>query len=120
MNLQEKLFVATANIRTQAAALAAGAVASARSRAEVAVKRIDGLKGPLAVLTVAGRELNKVARRHAVSFLRQNSAIAAAARKDVSSLARKTYSTLTVHRRIVKAKVRKAPAARKPAKIKAA
>jgi hypothetical protein len=68
---------------------------------------------------VAGRELNKVARRHAVSFLRENSAIAAGAGKDVSSLARNTYSTLA-GKRGVKAKARKSPAARKHAKAKAA
>ena len=120
MNFQEKLFETTADLRTRAAALATVAVATARARADVAVKRIDGLKGSLGVLAVAGRELNKVARRHAVSFVSENSTIAAGARKDVSSLARNTYSTLAGKRGAVKAKARKAPAARKRAKAKAA
>ena len=120
MNLQEKLYETTSDLRESAAHLAAVVVTTARARAKVAVKRFDGLRGSLSVLSVAGRELNRVARRHAGSFVRENSAIAAHARKDVSSLARKTYSTLTVQRGVVKAKARKAPAARKPAKPKAA
>jgi hypothetical protein len=120
MNFQEKLFETTANLRTRAAAIAAVTVVRTRARADLAVKRIDGLKGTLGVLAVAGRKLNKVVRRHAVSFLRENSAIAAGAGKDVSSLARNTYSALGGKRGAVKAKARKAPAARKHAKAKAA
>jgi len=120
MNLQEKLYETSGDLRERAAHLAAVVVTTARARAKVAVKRFDALRGSLSVLSVAGRELNRVARRHAGSFVRENSAIAAHARKDVSSLARKTYSTLTVQRGVVKAKARKSPAVRKPAKAKAA
>ncbi len=52
------------------------------------------LKGSFATLTVAGRELNKVARRHAARFVKENSTIAVDAGKDVSALARTTYATL--------------------------
>ena len=79
MNFQEKLFETTADLRARAAALANVAVATARARAEVAAKRVEALKGSIAVLTVAGREFNKVARRHAVRFVKQNSTIAAEA-----------------------------------------
>jgi hypothetical protein len=120
MNFQEKLLETTAELRTRAAALATVAVATARARADVAVKRVEGLKGTLDVLTVAGREFNKVARRHVVRFVKENSTIAADARKDVSSLARSTYSTLATKRGAAKPKARKSPAVRKRAKAKAA
>ena len=70
------------------------ALATARMRAQAAAKRADVLKGSLATLTVAGRELNKVARRHAARFVKENSTIAVNAGKDVSALARTTYATL--------------------------
>jgi len=111
MNFQEKLFETTADLRARAAALAAGAVTTARARAEVAAKRFE-------VLTVAGREFNKVARRHAIRFVKENSTIAADAGKDVSALARSTYATLTM-RPTAKTKARK-PAQRKRATAKAA
>jgi hypothetical protein len=120
MNFQEKLFENATYLRTRAAALAATAIATSRARAKVAVNRIDGLKGTFGVVTLAGRELNQVARRHATSFLRKNAAIAADARKDVSTLVRKTYSSLHATPTAVKAKRRKAPAVRKNAKSKAA
>lgn len=94
MNFQEKLFESTADLRTRAAALANVAVATARARAQIAAKRVDALKGSFEALTVAGRELNKVARRHAVRFVKENSTIAVEAGKDVSALARTTYATL--------------------------
>ena len=53
------------------------------------------LKGSLAVLNTAGRELNKVARRHAIRFVKQNSTLASQVRDDVSALARSTFTTLT-------------------------
>jgi len=117
MNFQEKVLETTADLRARAAALANVAVSTARARAEVAAKRVQGLKGSIAVLTVAGREFNKVARRHAVRFVKENSSIAANAGKDVSALARDTYATLT--QRTAPAKARKAPA-RKRATRKAA
>ena len=91
MNFQEKLFESTADLRARAAALANVAVTTARARAQVAAKRVDALKGSFEALTVAGREFNKVARRHAIRFVKENSTIAVEAGKDVSALARTTY-----------------------------
>jgi hypothetical protein len=118
MNFQEKVLETTADIRARAAAIADVALTTARARAEVAAKRVNGLKGSFAVLTVAGRELNKVARRHAVRFVKENSSIAANAGKDVSALARSTFATLT--QRAAPTKTRKTPAVRKRATRKAA
>jgi hypothetical protein len=118
MNFQEKVLETTADLRSRAAALATVAVSTARARAEVAAKRVTGLKGSLAALTVAGRELNKVARRHAARFVKENSSIAANAGKDVSALARSTFATLT--QRTAPAKPRKPAAVRKRAARKAA
>ena len=70
-------------------------------------------------LTVAGRELNKVARRHAIRFVKENSTIAVEAGKDVSALARTTYATLA-KRGAVPQKARKAKTSRKQAARKAA
>jgi hypothetical protein len=103
MNLQEKLFET---------------LAAARARAQFAAKRVN-VKGSLATLTVAGRELNKVARRHAARFVKENSTIAVNAGKDVSALARSTFATLSKRAAQPKA-ARKAPAARKRAARKAA
>ncbi len=105
MNFQEKMFETTADLRGRAAALAA--------------KRVEALKGSLTALTVAGRELNKVARRHAVRFVKENSSLAIDAGKDVSALARSTYATLA-KRGTVKQKARKAPTVRKRAASKSA
>jgi hypothetical protein len=102
MNLQEKLFERLATVR---------------ARAQIAAQRVD-MKGSFAALTLAGRELNKVARRHAARFVKENSTIAASAGKDVSTLARTTFATLT--QRASAPKARKAPAARKRAARKAA
>ena len=118
MNFQEKLLETTADLRARAATLADVAVATARTRAEGAAKRVQVLKGSFAALTLAGREFNKVARRHAARFVKENSTIAASAGKDVSALARTTYASLT--RRAAPSKARKAPAARKRATRKAA
>ena len=114
MNFQEKLFETTAELRTRAAALANVAVATARTRAEVAAKRVEALKGSFATLSVAGRELNKVARRHALRFVKENSNIAVEAGKDVSALARTTYATLAKRPQAPK-KARRASVSRKRA-----
>jgi hypothetical protein len=58
-------------------------------------KRVEDLKISLGMLKLAGRELNKVARRHASRFFEQNSSLVRDAGKDVSSLARATFSQLT-------------------------
>ena len=118
MNFQEKMLVTTADLRARAAEIANVAVANARTRAKVAATRVGALKGSFAALTMAGREFNKVARRHAARFVKENSTIAASAGKDVSALARTTYATLT--QRAAAPKSRKAPAARKRTAKKAA
>ncbi len=111
MNFQEKVFEATAQLRARAEALAQAAIETTRGRADVAARRVDGLKKSFAVLNDAGRQFNQVARRHASRFVKQNSPLVAAVRKDVSELARSTFSTLT--RRPAAKKGRK-PAARRP------
>jgi hypothetical protein len=124
MNLQEKMFETTAELRTRAAALATEAISRARVRAQLAAKRVESLKGSISALTVAGRELNKVARRHAVRFVKENSSLAADAGKDVSALARSTYATLArrapTKRAPIKRVARKATPARKRTASKAA
>ena len=117
MNFQEKLFESTDELRTRATALANVAVTAARAR--VSAKRIDSLKGSFEALTVAGREFNKVARRHAMRFVKENSAIGIEAGRDVSALARTTYVTLA-KRTAAPQKARKAPGSRKRAARKAA
>jgi hypothetical protein len=106
MNFQEKLFENTAALRARAAALA--------------TKRVAVLKGSFSALTVAGRELNKVARRHALRFVKENSSLAMEAGKDVSALARTTYATLAKRTAAPKQKARKTPAVRKRVAAKAA
>ena len=107
MNFQEKLFEATADLR---------------SRAGITAKRVQDLKGSIAVLTVAGREFNKVARRHAARFVKQNSAIAAEAGKEISALARSAYVTLANSARpaTTKAKVKTRKTATRKRAAKAA
>jgi hypothetical protein len=119
MNFQEKLFESTTDLRARMAALAKVAVTTARARAQVAAKRVDALKGSFVALTVAGREFNKVARRHAVRFVKENSVIAVEAGRDVSALARTTYVTLA-KRTAEPRKARKALTSRKRAARKAA
>jgi hypothetical protein len=119
MNFQEKLFKTTADFRARAAALANEAVTTARTRASATARRAESLKGSLGVIAVAARALNKVARRHAVRFVKENASIAAEARKDVAMLARTTYATLA-RRGAVQPKRRKIPTARKRASAKAA
>ena len=113
MNFQEKLFEASAQLRARAEAIAQAAIETARTRADLASQRVDGLKKSLAVLNDAGRQFNQVARRHAKSFVKQNSPLVAAVRKDVSQLARATFATLT--RGPVAKKTRKPAASRKRA-----
>jgi hypothetical protein len=113
MNFQEKLFEATAQLRTRAEALAQAAVDTTRSRADIAARRVDGLRKSLAVLNDAGRQFNQVARRHASRFVKQNSPLVAAVRKDVSQLARTTFTSLTQRAAVKKA--RKPAAARRRA-----
>ena len=117
MNFQEKVLEATADLRSRAALLADEALKTARARAGIAAKRVEVLKGSLATLTVASRAFNKVARRHAARFVKENSTIAVAAGKDVSALARSTVAALA--KRPAGKKARKT-AARKRSSSKAA
>jgi len=111
MNFQEKVFEASAQLRARAEAIAQSAIDKARARAGVASKRVDGFKKSLAVLNDAGRQFNQVARRHASRFVKQNSPLVAAVRKDVSEIARSTFTTLT--QRPTPKKTRKPATARK-------
>jgi hypothetical protein len=88
MNFQEKLFESTADLRARAETIAQ----TAAKRAE---QRFETLRGSFDVLNTAGREFNKVARRHAIEFVKQNSSIASKVRDDVSTLARTTFASLT-------------------------
>jgi hypothetical protein len=114
MNFQEKVFETTAELRSRATAFANATIVAARSQATQAARRVDTLKGSLASLKVAGRALNTVARRHGSRFVKENSAIALDAAKDVSALARATYSQLS-KRETAAARKRRKPTARKRA-----
>ena len=118
MTFQDQMFENASELRARATALANAAAADARLRVQVTAKRLAAFKGSLAALSAAGRELKKVARRHALEFVKKNSSIAAAARKDVTALARTTYSTITQREVATKQAVRRKPAARKRAKSK--
>jgi hypothetical protein len=120
MNLQEKLIETTADLRARATALATAAVVTASARAGITAKHLEGVKGALDALGVAGREFNKVARRHVGRLVKANAAVAADARKDVTSLARNTYLTLSAKRGTARPTARKAPTTRKRVKAKAA
>lgn len=113
MNFQEKVAEATAQLRARSEAIAQAAFESARVRADVVARRVGGLKKSLAVLNVAGRELNQVARRHATRFVKQNSPLFMAVRNDVAEIARSAYTTLSKSQTSKKA--RKPTASRKPA-----
>ena len=104
MNFQEKLFESSAELRERAQAFANSAIASARIQADQAAKRVEKLKGSFNVLNSAGREFNKVARRHAIRFVKQNSTLASEVRDDVSALARSTFASLTAKPAAAKAR----------------
>ena len=118
MNIQERLIEASSGLRARAATLTHTAFDLARERADVAVKRVGDLKGSLSTLSVAGRALNKVAQRHAAAFVKENSAIAMAAGKDIGALARTTFATLS-GRKVATKSARKPRATRKRASSKA-
>ena len=104
MNFQEKLFESSAELRERAQAFANSAIASARIQADQAAKRVEKLKGSFNVLNSAGREFNKVARHHAIRFVKQNSTLASEVRDDVSALARSTFASLTAKPAAAKAR----------------
>lgn len=102
MNFQEKLSEASAELRAQAAAVAA--------RAKL-VDRVEDLKKSLSALDIARRAFGKVARRHAGQFMKQNSTLVSAAHKDVAAIARATWASLSA--RQAPKKTRRAPASRR-------
>jgi hypothetical protein len=92
MKFQEKLRETTADLRARAVMFANTALPQARARIDA---RVGELKQSFETLSAAGRALNKVARTHTARFVKENSAIATKAGRDVSTLARTTYVTLT-------------------------
>ena|SRR5688572_18392294 len=98
MNFQEKLFETSNELGSRAA------------------RQVEKLKGSISAINQAGLELNKVARRHAASFVKQNSSLATQLREDVTALARSTFDTLQAK---TKTKARK-PAGTRKRKSKAA
>ena len=95
MNFQEEVLEASAKLRARAAALATSTLRATRARAGVAAQRVARLRKSISVLNSARIEFSGVARQHASRFVKQNSPLVAAVRKDVSELARSTYRTLT-------------------------
>jgi hypothetical protein len=110
MNFQERLIEATSVLATRAGAFATTALDAVRERADGSVKRLDAVKGSLGALGIAGRELRRVARRHASRFVKQNSALAKAAGSEFGTIARATYASLARARQPAKSAAR----ARKP------
>ncbi|MDF3019010.1 MAG: hypothetical protein K0Q92_313 [Steroidobacteraceae bacterium] len=92
MKFQDQVIESTADLRARAAAFADSAVT--RARAVLTSARVDSVKASLDALQLAGREFNKVARRHVSRFVKENSVIARDAGKEVTALARSTYSSL--------------------------
>jgi hypothetical protein len=92
MKFQDQVIESTADLRARAAAFADSAVT--RARAVLTSARVDSVKASLGTLQLAGREFNKVARRHVSRFVKENSVIARDAGKEVTALARSTYSSL--------------------------
>jgi hypothetical protein len=115
MNFQEKMFDATSDLRARAGEFATAVLARAKFRAGVAAKRVKALQGSLETLSGVSREFNKVARTHSRRFVKENSALALDAGKDVSKLARATFATL-----LRKAPVTKARKARTSSRKRAA
>jgi len=120
MNFQETLIAASSHLRTRAAVLMAAAFGAARTRAHLATQRAKGRKAALATLSIAGRELNEVAQRHALRFVQENSALAIAAGKDFSALARSTYASLSGRKAPARSRKVRAAATRKRATARAA
>jgi hypothetical protein len=95
MNFQAKVIETTADLRARVSTLAGSAVDLARSSAADGAKRAALLKGTLSTLRSAGGELNKVARRHVSRLVEQNSSIVVDAGKDLTALAKATYTRIT-------------------------
>ena len=92
MNFQEKMLVVATDLGSRSLALAQTALDAGRVRAQDAARRAALVQ---ASLGVSGRELNKVVRRHAARFVKENVTIARAAGSDVSAIARDTYARFT-------------------------
>jgi hypothetical protein len=116
MNFQDKVFETTADFRVRAAALTQAALDAARLQAGVASGRVAKLKTTLSALQVAGRELNKVTRRHVSRLVKQNSSIARDAGKEFSALARSTLQQLSRGPAAPVRKARKTAARKRAAK----
>lgn len=123
MYFQDKFVETTQDLRARAASLGKAALIAARERAGLAANRVEMrvavLKTSLSTLGVAGRELEKVARRHGSKFLKQNVTIAQAARKDVTTLARSTIETFAKRAAPAKAKTRKSVARKTTSRVRA-
>jgi hypothetical protein len=119
MNFQERLIEASSELRARASALAATALDVARARLDVAGKRVDVLKESFGTLTVAGRALNEVAHRHTMRFVKENSALVSDAGKELGTLARSTYATLSGRKPTRAARKPRSSALRKRASAKA-
>jgi hypothetical protein len=123
MDFQDKIIESTQALRAQAATLGKAALVTARERAGVAVGRVEkqvgALKSSLATLGVAGRELEKVARRHGAQFVKQNATIASAARKDVTSLALSAFDAIAKKRVATVAKKARKPARKTASRARA-
>jgi hypothetical protein len=123
MYFQDKFFEATQALRDRAATLSKAALITARERAGLAAsrveKRIGTLKSSLSTLGVAGRELEKVARRHGATFVKQNATIAQSARKDVTSLAVSAFKAIAKPAATAKPKTRKSVARKTASRVRA-
>ena len=116
MNFQDKVIETTADFRARAAALTQAALVTVRAQADAATGKVAQLKTSLSALQLAGREFNKVARRHVSRFVKQNSSIAREAGKEVSALARTTYQQLSKREAAPARKPRKTAARKRTAK----
>jgi predicted amidohydrolase YtcJ len=95
MIFQQTFTEGSSMVRTRAAAFFTAAFESAYSRLTASAKRAGGFQAAISSFTVASRALNKVARRHALRLVKENSAIARAAGKDIGTIARTTVASLT-------------------------
>ena len=120
MTFQEKIVETSSELRARATQLATAALDVARARADIAAKRVDVLKTSLTTLSVAGRAFNKVAQRHGSRFVKENSAIAVAAGKELGALARSTYASLSGRKTPARTRKARVVARRKRASAKAA
>jgi hypothetical protein len=120
MKFQENLIEASAALAARAGALANTALNTVRARTGVTAGRVEVLKGSLGTLTLAGRELNRVARRHASRFVKENSALARAAGQELGTLARSTIVSLARPTPAAKARKPRAKAVRRRASAKTA